>query len=290
MNADSFTKLFGTIITSSIWSEDDKTRIMWITLLACADSDGYCSGSIVGFAAMARMTLDQAQTAINRLEATDPHSRTPDHEGRRVLKVDGGWLLVNYSKYREKAQKEERREYLKLKKREQRSKCQQMSTAVNNVSTTPSASVSASVSVSPDGESEGAKADKEWQEVKALPGLNFSREVWLRLKQHYTKADFSKAVDECSLAWLAGDMDKQHFLNKLKKCLSVSENPQEGVKKGMSAKARYDMAFNACALALDGSDDIGHCLSILRDKWGKTPINGRDPVQDAYEIHKKGKQ
>jgi hypothetical protein len=146
MNADSFTKLFGTIITSSIWSEDDKTRIMWITLLACADSDGYCSGSIVGFAAMARMTLEQAEAAMNRLESPDPHSRTPDHEGRRVLKVDGGWLLANYSKYREKAQKEERREYLKLKKREGRSKCQQMSTVVNNVSTTPSASSSVSPS------------------------------------------------------------------------------------------------------------------------------------------------
>jgi hypothetical protein len=144
MNADSFTKLFGTILTSSIWSEDDKTRIMWITLLACADADGYCAGSVVGFAVMARMKLEDAQQAMARLESPDPHSRTTDHEGRRMLKVDGGWLLVNYTKYREIAKKEGRREYLRMKQREHR--CQQLSTTVNKPSTTPSASVSASSS------------------------------------------------------------------------------------------------------------------------------------------------
>jgi hypothetical protein len=58
-------------------------------------------------------------------------------------------------------------------------------------------------------------------------------------------------------------------------------------KQGMSAQARYEMAYNACALALDNADDIGHCMSILRDKWGRAPINGRDPVQDAYENRRK---
>jgi len=223
--------------------------------------------------------------AIVYLTGPDPDSHCKDHGGARlVLETGFRYFVDRHADYRDLKSNEELRAYFREKQRKHRLS----KTVKDNIDT--SASVSASVSVPPDGESEGAKADKEWQEVKALPGLNFSREVWLRLKQHYTKADFAKAIDECSLAWLAGDMDKQHFLNKLKKCLSASENPQEGIKKGMSAKARYDMAFNACALALANSDDIGHCLSILRDKWGKTPINGRDPVQDAYEIHKQGKQ
>jgi hypothetical protein len=58
-------------------------------------------------------------------------------------------------------------------------------------------------------------------------------------------------------------------------------------KQGMSSKAQYEKSLNECLLALDGADDIGHCLSILRNKH--TPVNGQNPVQDAYEIHKKGK-
>jgi hypothetical protein len=118
---------------------------MWITLLACADSDGYCAGSIVGFAAMARMSVEDAEKTIAKLESPDVYSRTPDHDGKRILKVDGGWVLVNYTKYREMAQKEQRREYLRLKKQEQRNREKsQMSTNVNNLSTTPSASASSS--------------------------------------------------------------------------------------------------------------------------------------------------
>ena len=42
----SYTKLFSSIITSTIWMEDDKTRILWITLLAMADQHGEVYSSI----------------------------------------------------------------------------------------------------------------------------------------------------------------------------------------------------------------------------------------------------
>ena len=98
---DTYAKLFGSILTSSIWSEDDKTRIMWITLLAMSDKDGYVSGTIPGLAAMSRMSLAEAEKAVARLEAPDKYTRTPDHDGRRIEQCDGGWLVLNYVMYRE---------------------------------------------------------------------------------------------------------------------------------------------------------------------------------------------
>lgn len=37
---------------------------------------------------------------LAQLAAPDPHSRTPDHEGRRLVRVDGGYLVLNFEKYR----------------------------------------------------------------------------------------------------------------------------------------------------------------------------------------------
>jgi hypothetical protein len=45
--------------------------------------------------------------AIDKLMSPDKYSRTPDHEGRRIEKIDGGWELLNHSKYRLMASKED---------------------------------------------------------------------------------------------------------------------------------------------------------------------------------------
>lgn len=109
-----FTKLFSDIITSSIWSEDDKTRLMWITLLASADPTGYVSGSVPGMAAIARMTLQDAEKSIAALCAPDQYSRSKEYDGRRIMETEGGWLILNYLKYRQKRDPERRREQNRL--------------------------------------------------------------------------------------------------------------------------------------------------------------------------------
>lgn len=40
--------------------------------------------------------------ALERLGAPEPESRTPDFGGRRLVRVDGGYLVLNYDKYRRK--------------------------------------------------------------------------------------------------------------------------------------------------------------------------------------------
>jgi len=95
-----YTKLFNSIITSTIWTEDDKTRIVWITMLAIADQHGEVQASIPGLARVSGVSLEAAETAINKFLAPDPYSRTPDDEGRRIEKIEGGWALLNHGKYR----------------------------------------------------------------------------------------------------------------------------------------------------------------------------------------------
>lgn len=115
-----FTKLFSNIVTSTIWAEDDKTRIVFVTMLAIADAQGEVSGSIPGLANLARVDLDACERALAKLEGPDPYSRTKTDEGRRIRPVDGGWQIINYAKYRGMLSAEDRREYKRIKQREYR--------------------------------------------------------------------------------------------------------------------------------------------------------------------------
>jgi len=108
-----FTKLWSEIVTSSIWSADDKVRILWVTMLALSDSTGFVAGSVPGLADVSRMTLEDCERALAVLTEPDPYSRSEEFGGRRLDKIDGGWLILNYGKWREKRDPEERREYMR---------------------------------------------------------------------------------------------------------------------------------------------------------------------------------
>jgi hypothetical protein len=127
-----YTKLFSSIIASTVWCEDDKTRIVWITMLATKGRDGLVEASVPGLAALARVSVESCRAAVEKLEAPDPDSRTPDHEGRRIKKVEGGWVVLNHAIYRAKMNADERREYLRVKKAESRAKQRESQHGVNN--------------------------------------------------------------------------------------------------------------------------------------------------------------
>lgn len=83
-----YTKLFNSIVTSTIWTEDDKTRIVWITMLAIADKNGEVQGSIPGLARIAGVAVDDCRIAIGKFLSPDLDSRTKDDEGRRIEEID----------------------------------------------------------------------------------------------------------------------------------------------------------------------------------------------------------
>jgi hypothetical protein len=111
-----YTKLFGSIVTSTIWREDDKTRIVWITLLALSDRDGVVEGSVPGLAHVAGVTIEDCERALINLQKPDRYSRSPEYEGRRVDAVDGGWRILNYGKYRSRMSLEDIRERNRIRK------------------------------------------------------------------------------------------------------------------------------------------------------------------------------
>jgi hypothetical protein len=96
-----FVKLYGSIVVSSVWSESTPTRIVWLTMLAIADPNGGVAASVPGLARVANVTVAECEAAIKALSEPDPYSKTPDHEGRRIRAVAGGWLVFNYKLYRE---------------------------------------------------------------------------------------------------------------------------------------------------------------------------------------------
>ena len=120
--AAGFTKLFSTLVTSTIWREDDKTRILWITMLALSDRCGVVGASVPGLAHIAGMSSGDCHAALAKLAAPDKNSRTKTNEGRRIEGVDGGWKILNYLKYRNLGRSLDRAEYLRLKKRESRAR------------------------------------------------------------------------------------------------------------------------------------------------------------------------
>lgn len=112
---EGYTKLFSSITTSSIWQESNETRIIWVTLLAMANADGEIPASVPGLAHIARVSIEDAEKALETLSAPDPYSRTPDHEGRRIEKVPGGWRLLNHDTYRARMCPQEQREKTRIR-------------------------------------------------------------------------------------------------------------------------------------------------------------------------------
>lgn len=105
-----YTKLFSSIVASTIWREKKETKIVWITMLAMANANGRVDASVPGLADMARVTVDECAEAIQVLSSPDSWSRSKEFEGRRIEAVDGGWIVLNYGKYRENRDAEIRRE------------------------------------------------------------------------------------------------------------------------------------------------------------------------------------
>ena len=115
-----YVKLFQSMLTSTVWSESDSTRIVFVTMLLMADKNGEVLGSIPGIARFAGVSIDSCSAAIERLSSPDKYSSSKLADGRRIVAIDGGWELVNHAKYREMASKEDSQHSAAERKRRQR--------------------------------------------------------------------------------------------------------------------------------------------------------------------------
>lgn len=102
-----YNKLFTSILDSSIWLEDDGVIRVWVTLLASMDELGFCKfGSIHNLARRANKTAKETARCIELLESPDKVDPHQEYEGRRLERVEGGWMVLNAGKYRAMATRE----------------------------------------------------------------------------------------------------------------------------------------------------------------------------------------
>jgi hypothetical protein len=97
-----FTKLDDRLGDSSIMAVPSDTFKVFIYILSRCGPDGISRISASGISSHCFLDLAAVHKAIETLEAPDPDSRTTIDEGRRIRKVDGGFLVINYQKYRER--------------------------------------------------------------------------------------------------------------------------------------------------------------------------------------------
>jgi hypothetical protein len=128
-----YVKMFRSIFDGSLYGKFEQT-VVFMAMLVLAEREGIIDMTPEAIAAKCGFPLDIVQRGIKELEQPDTRSRTPDEEGRRIVRLednrDWGWRITNYEKYEKIRSAEERREYFRLKKREQRAKL-----STNNVHT-----------------------------------------------------------------------------------------------------------------------------------------------------------
>jgi hypothetical protein len=152
-------KIFEQILDSSI-ADDWQARFVFEDFIILADADGVVDMTAEAFSRRTNVPLDIVKRGIAKLEEPDSRSRTSDHEGRRLLRIDNhrdwGWKVVNHAKYRCMRTDAERREYMREYMREYRKPDESVNRIVNKtLQVLTSASVLSSPSSASEESSEG---------------------------------------------------------------------------------------------------------------------------------------
>jgi uncharacterized phage protein (TIGR02220 family) len=69
-------------------------------MLAMADQTGLVPATAPGISTASFIPLETTRKSIAILESPDPDSKSMDNEGRRIKRVEGGYFILNYEKYR----------------------------------------------------------------------------------------------------------------------------------------------------------------------------------------------
>src|SRR5271166_6150088 len=122
-----FVKLDTRILHSTLWFERD-ARELFITALLMAEPReitepspqlkvdaieytgfevppgwyGFVPAAGIGIIRQAGMDRDHGMRALAELGSPDIESRSKDFEGRRLVRVDGGFVVLNFVKYRDR--------------------------------------------------------------------------------------------------------------------------------------------------------------------------------------------
>lgn len=108
-----YCKLFASLYQGTLRGKPHEI-LVFTNMLAHADVEGCVDKHFRAIADEVGLSVDEVKAAIACLEGPDDESRSPEMEGRRIVRVNDsrawGWRVVNYGKYRAIKNDEDRRE------------------------------------------------------------------------------------------------------------------------------------------------------------------------------------
>ena len=112
-----YVKLFASLYQGTLRGRSDEI-LVFTNLLAYADRHGIVDKHPRAIADETGLSIEKVSAAIQTLESPDSESRSPEEEGRRIMRLDDhrawGWQVTNYEKYRAIRTEDERREQNRL--------------------------------------------------------------------------------------------------------------------------------------------------------------------------------
>ena len=107
-----YTPIFSKIVDSSLWCEPDNVVKIFLTMLAKKDADNVVRGSAFNISQWAKKTEQEVLEALMVLSAPDTRRIEPQpFEGRRIERVEEGWMILNGKFYQDLMRSVNRREY-----------------------------------------------------------------------------------------------------------------------------------------------------------------------------------
>lgn len=107
-----YCKLFASLYQGTLRGKSHEI-LVFTNMLAHADAEGCVDKHFRAIADEVGLSVDEVKVAVENLESPDPESRSPEMDGRRLLRINDhrawGWKIVNYGKYREIKNDEDRR-------------------------------------------------------------------------------------------------------------------------------------------------------------------------------------
>lgn len=122
----SWSPIWSMIVESSLWEEPYHVRVLFLTMLSLKDRDDIVRWDGYKLMKKANITPQECIEALKVLSSPDTRRKDfseleeQEFEGRRIEKVDEGWLILNGAKYRALMTKMGRAEYKAEKQRKYR--------------------------------------------------------------------------------------------------------------------------------------------------------------------------
>lgn len=118
-------KIFDSIYDGTL-TEDWRALITFQQFIVLCDADGTLDMTPEAISRRTSIPLEHIKAGIEILENVDPYSRTPDDDGRRIVRLDDhrpwGWYIVNHNKYKHMQDADTVRAQNRERKRRQRAK------------------------------------------------------------------------------------------------------------------------------------------------------------------------